>query len=120
MVDIGVWVVAAASVSYALWTLWYVIRNRVPREQHVIGAGVVQVLLILQAAVAIAIWIADAGPQGGVATFIGYLLFTLLLLPVSLFLALAEKSRWGTAILAAAALIIPVLDLRLLQVWDGV
>lgn len=120
MVVIGVWVVAAASLAYAVWTLWYVIRDRLPREKHVVGAGIVEVLLVIQAGVAIAVWIVDSGPEGGAATFVGYLLFTLLLLPSALFLALAEKSRWGTAILATAALIVPVLDLRLQQVWDGV
>jgi hypothetical protein len=120
VVGFGVWVVAVASLAYAGWTLWYVIKDRVPRERHVVGAGVVEMLLIIQAVVAIVLWIVDAGPKGGSAVFIGYLLFVLILLPAALFVALAEKSRWGTAILATAALIIPVLDVRLQQVWDGV
>lgn len=118
---IGVWyVITAATLLYALWTLGYLAANKTPREPHVVGAGVVEVLLIMQAGIAIVLWIVDDGPIGNGATFVGYLLFTLLLLPVALFLALAEKSRWGTAILFFGALLVPVLTLRLQQVWDGV
>lgn len=116
----GVWyVISAAALLYALWTLWYLVRNKTPREPHVIGAAVVEVVLLIQAAIAIVLWIVDDGPIGNGVTFVGYLLFTLVLLPVALFLALAEKSRWGTAILFFGALLVPVLTLRLQQVWDG-
>lgn len=120
MVDIVVYVITTISLGYALWSLWFTVRDKIPREAHVIGAGIVELLLVLQTAIAIVIWIADAGPEGGAATFVGYLLFVLILLPVALFVALAEKSRWGTAILTVAALLIPVLLVRLQQVWDGI
>jgi hypothetical protein len=120
-VIIGVfYIITAVAVLYALWTLSYLVRNKTPREPHVIGAGVVEAVLLVQAAIAIVLWIVDDGPIGNGVTFVGYLLFTLLLLPVALFLALAEKSRWGTAILFFGALLVPVLTLRLQQVWDGV
>jgi hypothetical protein len=52
--------------------------------------------------------------------FIAYLVVSLLVLPLGLFWALAEKSRWGTAVLLVAALAVPVVVVRLQQLWDGV
>lgn len=112
------YIVIGGCVLYALWCLWFVIRNQVPREPHVIGAGVVEVLLLTQTVVAVVVWIADEGPAGGGALWISYLIFALLVVPVALIWALSERSRWGTAVLAAAALTVAVLVVRLQQIWD--
>lgn len=53
------------------------------------------------------------------ATFVGYLLGTLAVLPAAVAWARAERSRWGNGVLLAACLIIPVLIVRLNQIWSG-
>ena len=51
------------------------------------------------------------------ATFIGYLLTSVLFLPAALSLSFMERTRWGSVIAGSAALVVAVLTLRLQQVW---
>ena len=49
--------------------------------------------------------------------FIGYLIGALIILPIGAFWALAESSRWGAGALAIACLVIPIVELRLHDLW---
>jgi len=51
-------------------------------------------------------------------TFGGYLVGSLVVLPLAVFWALAERSRWGPGVLLVGCLAIPVLILRLNQIWS--
>jgi hypothetical protein len=53
------------------------------------------------------------------ATFVGYLLTALLIVPAAVVWSLAEKSRWGMAVLVAGCLVVAVMVLRVQQVWDA-
>jgi hypothetical protein len=117
MVAVVDWAVIVASLAYAAWALVAVVRNQAPREPYVIGAGVVELLIVVQVVVAIVLMISDGAPDE-TATFVGYLLMNLIIVPLGLFWALAEKSRWGTSVLVVAALVVPVLVVRLQQIWD--
>lgn len=118
MVDAVVYVVIAAALAYAVWCLYAVVRNQIPREPHVIGAGVVELLLLVQLVIVI-IMLAVQGAPDEIGVFIAYLVVSLLVLPLGLFWALAEKTRWGTGVLVAAALAVPVIVVRLQQLWEG-
>jgi hypothetical protein len=52
-------------------------------------------------------------------TFIGYVVASLLVLPIGAALAIMERSRWGSVIVGVASLVIAVVILRLRQVWGG-
>jgi len=52
-------------------------------------------------------------------SFGGYLVGVLFILPVGGVWALAERSRWGAGVLAVACLTIPVMILRMNQIWTG-
>lgn len=110
--------VIVTSLAYAAWALVAAVLGRPPRERFVIGAGVVEALILLQVVVAVVLMIVDRTPDDTV-TFIGYLFMTVVILPLGLFWALAEKSRWGTSVLVVAALVIPVLVIRLEQIWEA-
>lgn len=112
------YVVIAAALAYAAWALVAAVSGRPPREPYVIGAGVVELLILAQVVVAIVLMIADGTPRD-LATFIGYLVVVVLIVPLGLFWALAEKSRWGTSVLVVAALVVPVLVIRLEQIWEA-
>ncbi|WP_026877685.1 hypothetical protein [Jiangella gansuensis] len=118
MIAVVDYAVIATSLAYAAWALVAVVLGKPPREPYVIGAGVVELLILLQAVVAIVTMVVDGAPNE-LATFIGYLLMIVIILPLGLFWALAEKSRWGTSVLVVAALVIPVLVLRMQQIWDA-
>ncbi|QTR06312.1 hypothetical protein J7S33_20620 [Saccharothrix algeriensis] len=51
--------------------------------------------------------------------FVGYLVGPVLLLPLAGFWSLAERSRWGAGVLAVGCFSVPVMLLRLQQVWVG-
>src|SRR5690606_3115530 len=80
-------------------------------------------LLVLSAAVLVQSIVAGVRLVGGerpsdLATFVGYLLTTALLLPAGVSLARMEPTRWGSVIAGGAALVVAVLTLRCLQVWS--
>ena len=52
-----------------------------------------------------------------VGTYLGYLIGGLFILPVAFLWSASEKSRSGTAVLLVAVLVIPVLLLRLHDIW---
>lgn len=80
-----------------------------------IGAVVVEALLLaLVASVVVAITHGDKPHE--MATFFGYTITTLGLLPAAVILARMETTRWAEAIIGGAALIVPVLILRMHQV----
>lgn len=116
--DVVAYAVIAGSLAYAAWCLYAVVRNQIPREPHVIGAGIVELLLLIQVIVAVVLLAVEGAPDE-FGVFIAYLVVSLLVLPLGLFWALAEKSRWGTAVLLVAALSVPVIVVRLQQLWQG-
>ncbi|WP_309113606.1 hypothetical protein [Saccharothrix sp.] len=53
------------------------------------------------------------------ATFVGYLIGPVVVLPLAGFWAIAERSRWGAAVLVVGCLSVPVMIVRLQQIWAG-
>lgn len=53
------------------------------------------------------------------ATFVGYLVAVVLVLPFAVSWAASERSRWGTGVLLIGCLTVAVLVLRLQQIWAG-
>jgi hypothetical protein len=82
------------------------------------GLAVLELGLLAQLVIGI---VRLAGTDRDVAgvTFVLYLVAAVLVLPIGVLWALAESSRWGAGVLAAACLVIPVMVLRLDQVWTG-
>lgn len=118
MIDLVTYVVIAAALAYAVWCLYALVRNQVPREPHVIGAGVVELLLLVQLVVVIVMLAVEGAPEE-FGVFVAYLVVSLLVVPLGLLWALAEKTRWGTGVLLVATLAVPVIVVRLQQIWDG-
>ena len=112
--------VVAISVVAGALTLLGLLSTALRRRTgsaHLAGAGVLELLLLAQAAVAL------AGLAGGhrpdeLATFVAYLV-TVVLLPVAGTLwARGEPTRWGGTVLAVAAVTATVMTWRLLQLWE--
>ena len=53
------------------------------------------------------------------ATFVGYLVGVAVVLPLGAVWSVAERSRWGAGVLAVTCLSVPVMILRLNQLWAG-
>ena len=82
----------------------------------VVAAAAELVLLVAVGASVVAL--ARGHDPASTATAIGYLVGVPFVVPVAAFLALAERSRWGSVVLGAGGLVLAVLAARLGQVWQ--
>jgi hypothetical protein len=108
--------ISVVSLLVAVWCLVAAARDVAPDRSQFVGIGIVGLLVLAQAVVALSEWAGGTRPADR-ATFVGYLLTALLLPPAGAVLARMEPTRWGSVILGAVGLVIPVLVLRLNQVW---
>ena|SRR2546423_425086 len=110
--------VAVASLALAAWTLVPVLRNRPMYPRQWAGVALVQALVVAEAGVAVGHLANGAHPREYV-TFIGYLAALFLVLPFAMLLARLEPTRWGALVVTVAAVVVPVLVLRVDQLWHG-
>lgn len=75
--------------------------------------------LLVQVVWAVVRLAGGARPAGGLAVFIGYLAGSLVILPIAALWGLAERTRWGPAVVTAGFLVMAVLIVRMQQVWNG-
>jgi hypothetical protein len=110
--------VIVAGLLLALAALVPAVRNRTLSTVHWVGVGIVQALVAAEVVVGFVHLAAGAHPRQYV-TFIGYLIATFVVLPLGALLARLEPTRWGAVIVVVAALVVPVLILRVDQLWSG-
>jgi hypothetical protein len=92
------------------------------RKWH--GLGLYGLALLLEVAllvlvVAGIVRLATTDRELETATYVGYLVAPVLLLPLAAFWALTERTRWGPSVMIIGCLAVPVLLLRLEQVWNA-
>jgi hypothetical protein len=109
--------IIVASLLLAAWALVTTLRDRPPTVPHLVGLGILELALIVQEAIAIQRLVDGERPRE-LAVFIGYLIASLIILPLGGWLAWLERTRWGSAIITVACLAIPGLVLRLQQIWE--
>lgn len=105
-----------ASLLVAGWCFIAVARDRFIPRGPVVALGVVEAALVVQAVLAV-VRLAGGDRPAEFATFVGYLITSVLLLPVALVLSFMERTRWGSVVAGGAAAVVAILALRLLQVW---
>ncbi len=96
------------------WALVWAARNTLLPKLHLQALFLLQAVLTLQAVVALARMGDWSGSKGELS---GYLAVSALLVPGGLVLAVEERSRYGTLVLAVACLVVAVVQVRLLSVW---
>jgi hypothetical protein len=85
---------------------------------HLGVAAVLEVLLLVQAALAVAAMAGgDTPPE--TATFAGYLAGIVLVPVAGTLWARTERTRWAGTVLAVAAAVVAVMVWRLLQLWEA-
>jgi hypothetical protein len=109
-------VVALAVAAWAGWSAW---RGKAPGRALAAGLGVVQLLALTMIGVAVA-KLVDGGRAHEMVTFVGYLIAFAIIPAAGYALARMEPTRYGSLIIAVAALVEAVLVVRLQQVWTGV
>ncbi|MCW2740503.1 MAG: putative integral rane protein [Blastococcus sp.] len=85
---------------------------------HLGVAGLLEVLLLVQAVVAVVALAAGERPPE-TATFLGYLAGIVLVPIAGSLWARSEQTRWAGTVIAVAAAVVGVMIWRLLQLWEA-
>jgi hypothetical protein len=110
-----------SSLALAVWAFVACALNKPPSNRLFYGFGMVLGLTAVVAVAAIVRLIGGAGPDNSdrVVTFIGYTITALAVPPAAVILARMEPTRAGSGLIGVAAVVLPVLILRMQQVWGG-
>ena len=111
-------VLSGITAVVAVWLVVLIVRD-VPPDDYLYGAlGLLELGLLAQLVIGV---VQVAGDHGdvNVAAYVGYLVGSVVLLPVAFLWSVGERSRSGTGVLLVAVLVVPVLFLRLHQLWGA-
>ncbi len=106
--------VVVLSLVLAVVAFGFALRDRLPPKVHLQGILLLQLLVLAQAVLVLTRLGGWDGPTG---ELLGYLAVAFLLLPGGMVLTVEERTRWGTAILGGACLVLVVVMVRLQAVW---
>ena len=109
-----------AALAGAVWSLVLLFLSRPVGKRYLLGALAVLELGLLGQAVAGIVELATTHRHVSGVTFVGYLVASLLILPAAGWWSRGERSRWGVGVLLVGCLVIPVMIVRMNQVWSGV
>ena len=112
-------VVAATVVAVAvalLGGLSTLLRRRIGIA-HLVGAGILELLLVVQAVVAV-VALGRGQRPAELATFLAYLGSVVLLPAAGVLWSRSEPTRWAGTVLGVAAAAVAVMLWRLLQLWE--
>lgn len=110
--------VLALALAWALWCAVSAALGQAPTIRHRIGLLVLEAVALVQALVlVVGLFVEPGRSAGAVVEIVGYLIATLVVLPIGAALAHGERTRYGSVVLAVAGITLAVLSLRTGQVW---
>ena len=109
-------VLAAICLVTAIWLVVLIVLDRLPGDLLYGALAVIEVGLVVQLVIGL---VRVFGDHGGlnVAAYVGYLVGSLLVLPVAFSWSVGERTRSGTAVLLVGVVAVAFLFLRLHQLW---
>ena len=111
-------VLSVLAALVALVLTWHIVRDEQVTNVGFFGLVALEVGLVVQL-----VWglvrVFDDHEGVSVAPYLGYLIGALLILPIGFGWSASEKSRSGTGVLLVAVLVLPVLFLRLHDLWSA-
>jgi hypothetical protein len=112
------------ALGAGLWAVVLLIVDRPVLPRRWYGLGLLGVLALLEVgllaqAVAGLVQLFTTERELDKFSFGGYLVGALVIIPVAAIWSLAERSRWGPGVLLVGCLAIPVMIVRLGQIWDA-
>ena len=110
-------VLGAMCAVLAVWLLVLIVLDRLPGDLLYGALAVVEVGLVVQLVIGLVRVSGDHGDLN-VAAYVGYLVGSLLVLPVAFAWSAGERSRSGTAVLLVGVIAVGFLFLRLQQLWS--
>jgi hypothetical protein len=112
------WTVVAASLTLALAGLTLSLLDRTADRLLLGLTALAEATVVVQSAVAGAEHAAGHAVHS-TATFTGYLVGNVLILPFALAWAWADRNRWSGSVVAVGGLTVAVMTARLLALWNG-
>src|SRR3954463_15646568 len=108
----------AVAVVVAVLLVGLIALDRQPNDWVYGALALLEVGLVAQLVVGLG---RLGGEHGGVnvVAYVGYLVGSLVVLPVAFLWSVGERTRSGTGVLLVAVIVIPVLFLRLQQLWSA-
>ncbi|NKY98342.1 hypothetical protein [Nocardiopsis alborubida] len=119
MVDWLTMTIQMVSLALAGWCLVSAFRDQPMVVPHLVGMAVLWLLVLGQVTATVVTLVGGERPAE-MAMFVSYLATVALLPPACAVWGFMERSRWGPAVIAFACLILPVLFVRLEQLWSPV
>lgn len=110
--------IIVVSLLLAVWSIVLVIINR-PPHAPLIGAAALLEVLLVGFAVGGIVQMVGSDHDLARAEFVGYLLGCVAIVPGAVWWMKDEKSRAASGVLAVVFLVVPILILRVQQVWLG-
>ncbi|WP_062215466.1 hypothetical protein [Streptomyces sp. NBRC 109706] len=113
--------VVVTALLLAAWCGYAAVRDQPVKDWHYGGAALVLLLTLVQVGVSTVALAGGERPDGDGSTlvFVCYLVAVPLCLPIAAAVSLTERTRWGSATVAAGAVVLAVLEVRLADVWAG-
>lgn len=110
---------AVAALALAAWCGWAAYRDQPTKDWHFAGLALVSLLALVQLVVGIVQLARGEEADEGTAVFVAYLLGSFACLPVVGLISLTERTKWGSLIVVAGAVVLAVLQVRLYDIWGG-
>lgn len=111
---------AAATLIGALLVSMGLLAKRKPSGFSVGATALVELLLLVQLVLSIALVVSGASAKQDTVEFFAYLIVALMIPIGAAFWALIERTRWSTVVLGVAGLTVAVMLVRMNQIWTGV
>jgi hypothetical protein len=111
-------VLSVLCAGVAVWLVVLIVRDRLPDDITFYALAVLETGLVVQLVLGL---VRVFGPHAHVSvpTYVGYLVGALVILPIGFLWSAGERDRAGTGVLLVAVVCLPVLFLRLHDIWEA-
>lgn len=113
------YVVIGLAIISTGWGVVTAIANKAPGNAQIYGAALLELAVLAQSIVATVFLISGSRPAE-LATTIGYLIGIAVLVPLAVFWALMDRSRFSGLVMSVAGAAVAAMTLRLLVLWSTV
>ncbi|WP_407839988.1 hypothetical protein ACE1OC_32510 [Streptomyces sp. DSM 116496] len=119
MLDALTVAIGVAALALAAWCGFAAWRDQPTKDWHFIGMAVVTVLVLAQLVIGLVQLSRGEKPGQGTVLFLAYLVGAFATIPAAGFLSLSERTKWGSVTVAAGAVVLAVLEVRLYDIWGN-
>ncbi|ARE77375.1 hypothetical protein ACFVZ8_15480 [Streptomyces sp. NPDC059558] len=117
MLDALTVAIGVAALALAAWCGHAAWRDQPTKDWHFIGMAVVTVLVLAQLVIGLVQLARGEKPDEGTVIFVAYLVGAFAAVPAAGLLSLTERTKWGSVTVAAGAVVLAVLEVRLYDIW---